>query len=157
MFGSLPESQRSLINFMYCKNYETVLKKLLELDYHSHSNTPKLIIIESLVSIFIDSMFSRCCQLPFLSTNGTTVQLQWKKCQWSIRQSSLLCKILSPLIQGYLSKLATVSSPPMCQSSRGVSLICFTGVGSLLKRIAWSQSLKNIKSRDKVFFNKSGK
>lgn len=45
----LDESQRRLITFIFCKNYQAVLDRLLEID--SSSNIPKVLIIESLVRI----------------------------------------------------------------------------------------------------------
>lgn len=50
LFGSLSVAERSLILFHYCKDYQTVLDKLLEMDLFLP--LPKVVIIESLVIIF---------------------------------------------------------------------------------------------------------
>jgi hypothetical protein len=50
LFGSLSETERKLISLLYCKTYQIVLNKLLEMDSQS---VPKVVIIESLVRFWI--------------------------------------------------------------------------------------------------------
>lgn len=46
-FGSLKASEHDYVKFMYCREYEAVLKRLLEMD--SGPFIPNVIIVQSLV------------------------------------------------------------------------------------------------------------
>jgi hypothetical protein len=56
LFGGLSETERLCITFMYCKNYQVVLDKLLEMDLQSR--VPKVLIIESLVRFVEKNVYS---------------------------------------------------------------------------------------------------
>lgn len=49
LFGCLSEAERKLISIRYCKSYQTVLDKLLEID--GEIIIPKVVILESLVRL----------------------------------------------------------------------------------------------------------
>jgi hypothetical protein len=49
LFGQLSKDERNLITFLFCKNYQVVLDKLLDMD--NQVNVPKFLIIDKLVRI----------------------------------------------------------------------------------------------------------
>lgn len=75
MFGNLSSSCINLITFHYCKNYNVVLEKLLELD--TELNIPKVLIIQSLVKLM--THFN-----PSANMNLFLLQHQWYNSTTSI-------------------------------------------------------------------------
>lgn len=75
-FNDLTTNQKELITSLYCKTFDVLLEKLLDLDENPFTKNrmfPKCIIIESMVSFKFSSLLMTLLSKYVFSTNGRTL------------------------------------------------------------------------------------